>query len=198
LKLLGRVEESLAYFENALRLEPNVAQYHSNLGDALVKLNRYDEGLAQFAEASRLEPTSPLPHFLMGRTEMRRGSGTKAIGHFQDALRLDPDDVDSLTFLARMLAADQNPAIRNGPKAVALAEHANETSGGMQPFVLDTLAMAYAETGRFDLAQMAATNAIAFASANHQTNLAASADEHLKLFQSRLPYRETNSMEQKP
>jgi tetratricopeptide (TPR) repeat protein len=198
LKLQGRVEESLAYFENALRLEPNVAQYHSNLGDALVKLRSFDKGLAQFAEAARLEPSSPVPHFLMGRTEMRRGLSTKAIGHFQDALRLDPDDVDSLTFLARVLAADQNPAIRDGAKAVALAEHANETSGGMQPFVLDTLAMAYAETGRFDLAQMAATNAIAFATANCQTNLASSVEEHLKLFQNRLPYREMNSSEQNP
>ena len=198
LKSQGRVEESLAYFENALRLEPNVAKYHSNLGDALAKLHSFDKGLAQFAEAARLEPSSPLPHFLMGRTEMRRGLSAKAIDHFQDALRLDPDDVDSLTFLARMLAADQDAAIRNGTKAVTLAEHANETSGGMQPFVLDTLAMAYAETGRFDLAQMAATNAIAFATANHQTNLASSVEEHLKLFQNRLPYRETNLSEQKP
>jgi len=54
-----------------------------------------------------------------------------------------------MIFLARVLAADENPQIRNGAEALALATKASQLAGQAQSVALDTLAMACAETGRF-------------------------------------------------
>lgn len=60
-----------------------------------------------------------------------------------------------------------------------------------QPFVLDTLAMAYAEAGRFGDARDALQKAIEIADATGQTNSIAGARERLRLFQAGSAYRES-------
>ncbi len=47
------------------------------------------------------------------------------------------------------MAAFPEASIRNGDKALRLADRANQLSGGKDPAVLRTLAAAYAESGRF-------------------------------------------------
>ena len=55
-----------------------------------------------------------------------------------------------------MLATNPNASVRNGIEAMALAERALQLSGGSEPAVLDALAAAYAEAGRFAEAAAAA------------------------------------------
>jgi tetratricopeptide (TPR) repeat protein len=193
LKSMGRNEEALEYYQNAIRLEPNTAFYHSNLGEVYAELNRPEDAFRCFSEAARLDPANPQPQFLLGRTRMRQGRSAEAIKHFQDALQRNPDDVDSLTFLARLLAASPDAALRNGPRAVTLAERATELSGGTEAYVLDTLAVAYAETGRFDYAREIAGRAMSLALQNKRTILATEIEKRWKLFQAEQPFRETNS-----
>ena len=56
--------------------------------------------------------------------------------------------------------ANESPQIRNATVAVTLAEQANRLTGGTQSFVLGTLAMAYAEAGRFEEARKSVQAAI--------------------------------------
>jgi hypothetical protein len=48
-----------------------------------------------------------------------------------------------------MLATCPDSAVRDGTAAVDAAEQANRASGGNNPEILDVLAAAYAEAGRF-------------------------------------------------
>ena len=114
----------------------------------------------------------------------------KLLINFREALRLDPKDFQTLAFLARVLASDENPQIRNGAEAVALAEKANDLTGGEHPFVLDTLAISYAEVGRFQDAQQIEQRAIQLAQAAglEETNAML---QRLELYKSSRPYRET-------
>jgi tetratricopeptide (TPR) repeat protein len=194
---MGRPDEALVHYREAVRLKPDAPLAHDNLGTLLVKLGRFDEAMGQYAEAAHLKPGDPRPHYLIGKAWLRRHQGAEAIAHFRDALRLDPNDYEALTFLARVLASDENPRIRNGAEAVTLAERANELTGGGQPFVLDALAMAYAEAGRFADAQRTIQQAIDLAaSAGAKENLPAM-QQCLKLYQSGQPYRGafTNAVE---
>jgi hypothetical protein len=77
--------------------------------------------------------------------------------------------------------------------AVALAEEANELTGGTQPFMLDTLAMAYAETGRFHDAMAMIEKAIALAGTAGDQGTLAAMRERLRLYESGRPYRETST-----
>jgi hypothetical protein len=101
-----------------------------------------------------------------------------------------------LVYLARLLAADVDPRVRNGAKAVELAELANKLTEAKQPFVLDTLAMAYAESGRFPEALLTIQHAIAQAKSDSDTEGLTAMRARLQLYKSGLPYREalTNAL----
>jgi hypothetical protein len=75
-----------------------------------------------------------------------------------------------LTFLAQVLASDENPRVRDGNAALAMAAKANDLTGGVQPAMLDAMAMAYAEIGQFTNAQRTAADAIKLATAYDMTN----------------------------
>ncbi len=186
---MGKPDEALMHYQSAVRLRPDMPLVHENLGIQLAKLGQFDDAMREYQEAARLAPADPRPFYLMGKAWLRRGQGNAAVTEFQNALRLDPDDIPSLIFLARMLASDENSQIRNGPMSVALAEKANHLTGGTQSFVLGTLAMAYAEAGRFDDASKTAQTALNCATANDKENISA-LQTQLRLYESRQPFRE--------
>jgi Flp pilus assembly protein TadD len=113
-----------------------------------------------------------------------------AVKHFRDALQLAPNDFQTLTWLARVLAADENSAVRNGSEAISLAQRANDLTSAGQPFVLDTLAMAYAEAGRFKDAQATVQRAIELATAAGAQKNLPQMQQRLELYQAGKPYRE--------
>jgi len=179
----GQTREALDHYQAALRLDQTVPLTHCNLGTLLVKLGRFDEAMQLYQAAQRLQPEDPHVHYLMGKAWLGKGRTSEAIGQFRQALRLDGNDFQSLTFLARILAADENPVNRDGNAAVELAERANTLTGGTQPFILDVLAMAYAESGRTNEAQRVELKAQELAEAGETPALAANIRRHLQLFQ---------------
>jgi tetratricopeptide (TPR) repeat protein len=187
---MGKPDEALAQYQEALRLKPDAPIVHDNLGTLLVELGKFDEALTQYAEAARLNPTDPRPYYLMGKAQLKRGDSAMAITRFHDALRLDPNDFQTLTYMARVLASDENPRVRNGQIALEMAVKANDLTGGEQPVILDILAMSYAETGRFQDAQQIEQRAIQLAQAAvlEETNAML---QRLELYKSDRPYRET-------
>ena len=56
LAMTGRTADALACYEEALRLRPDYAVAHYNLGNTLLKLRRWSEAKRHFAEAVRLAP----------------------------------------------------------------------------------------------------------------------------------------------
>ena len=188
----GRTSEALAQYQAAIQLDPKEPLAHVNLGTLLVGLGRFDEAMSQYGQAAQLDPDDFRPHYLMGKTLLRQGRDAESVGKFREALRLEPQNILALTLLARVLASDENPQIRKGAEAVALAEKANDLTGSGQPFVLDILAMSYAEAGRYQEALQAEQRAIQLVQAAglKETN---AVNQRLELYQSGRPYRETFS-----
>jgi tetratricopeptide (TPR) repeat protein len=114
----------------------------------------------------------------------------EAITLFQQALQLQPDAPDVQNSLAWLLATCPQASLRNGDKALQLAQKANAATSGRNPVVLRTLAAAFAETGRFDDAEQSAQKAIELAQAAGQQNLAAHLSDELKRYQAGLPLRQ--------
>ena len=52
----GRLAEAIVEFQTALRLKPDYANAHLNLGKALANSGRMEEAAAQFSEALRADP----------------------------------------------------------------------------------------------------------------------------------------------
>ena len=144
----------------------------------------------EFTNAARLDPTYPWPHFEMGKALLKQGRDAEAMDQFHEALRIDPDNFQILAYTAHVLAADENPEIRDGKTALVLAAKANALTGGAQPFVLDALGMAFAETGDFTNALDVAQNALDLATAAKMKNLEA-IQQRLQLYKNHQPWRES-------
>jgi Flp pilus assembly protein TadD len=89
-----------------------------------------------------------------------------------------------------VLATDTDASLRKGAEAVTLAKRAVQLSGGQEPLILDTLAAAYAEAGRFDQAVTTAQQALALALNQGNAPLANALRAHIKLYQAGVPCRE--------
>jgi tetratricopeptide (TPR) repeat protein len=157
---LGKTEEALHHYQQSLRFSTKAPLAHLNLGLTLVGLGRFEEALQHYSEAARLSPDDPRPRYFMGKLHLKRKQSAQALADFRDALRVAPDDIRVLAWTARVLASDMDPNLRDGRQAIALADHAKKLTGGSDPFVLDTLAMAYAEAGRFTEAAQVLEQAI--------------------------------------
>jgi TPR repeat protein len=97
------------------------------------------------------------------------------------------DHPQALNDYAWLLATSSYDSIRNGQQALTLALQA--VARQRSPAYLDTLAAAYAETGKFQQAVETQREAIALVP-DDQPVLAAELQEHLVAFEARKPWRE--------
>jgi len=98
-------------------------------------------------------------------------------------LQSNPNDVRTLNNLAWVLATCQQPSLRNGSKAVELAELANQLTQNDNPSILNTLAAAYAEAGQFPEAVDTAKRALQLAQVQSNQALIDAIKSELKLYQ---------------
>jgi protein O-mannosyl-transferase len=165
----GQFDDALREYTAAARLKPRLPAAHYNAGRALAKLGRIDEAFGELNQAAELNPNYPWPHFEIARILLEQGRDSEAIEQLREAVRIAPREIQILTFTAHVLAADENPALRDGKTALTLAMRAASLSA--DPEVLDVLGIALAETGDFANAQTVASNAVELATAAKQTNL---------------------------
>ncbi len=187
----GRASEALNYCQAAVALDPKSAPSHTALGIVLAELGRSDQAMKEFSAAARLDAADPASHFQMARTLLKQVRDVEAVAQFREALRIDPNNFQILISAARVLAADENPEARNGAEAVALAGRAAQLAGTPQPVVLDTLAMACAEAGRFEDAAGFAQQAAQLAETAGAKDDAAEMRQRLELYRRHQPWRKS-------
>ncbi|HZW33338.1 MAG TPA: tetratricopeptide repeat protein, partial [Isosphaeraceae bacterium] len=86
----GRLEEAITEYRAVLRLKPDFADAHDNLGAALSAQGNLEEAIAEYREALRLKPNDPAGHYNLGNALRDRGKREEAVGEYQEALRLHP------------------------------------------------------------------------------------------------------------
>jgi protein O-mannosyl-transferase len=184
----GRVDEAMVQYQKALEIKPGYAEAHYKLGKALLQRGRVDEAMAHYQKALEIKPDYAEAHCNLGNTLLRKGSMAEAIVHYQAALAISPDYAEALNNLAGVLATASQASLRNGNRAVELAQKANRLAGGENPTILTTLAAAYAEAGRFPEAVETAQRALQLARTQSNTVLANAIQSQLKLYQAGLPF----------
>ena len=187
----GRMDEAIAQFQKALKINPQDADIHYNLGTAFRQQGGMNEAIVQFQKALAIKPEFAEAHYNLGNAFLQQGHVEEAIAHFQKALAIKPDYMEAQNNMAWVLATCPQASLRNGIKAVGLAERANQPAGGKNPMILATLAAAYAEAGRFPEAVETAQRALRLAETQSNTAVAGALQSQLKLYQAGIPFHGT-------
>jgi len=185
---MGQVDDAIGHFQDALRTKPGHAQAENNLGNALLQKGQLDDAIGHFQKALTIRPNYAKARNNLGNALLRQGNVAGAIDQFQQAVQEDAGDASVQNNLAWLLATSADGSLRNGTRAVELAERANEMTHGQSPFVLCTLATAYAEAGRFAEAAATAQKGLRAAQATSNFGLAGQLQLELKLFQAGQPF----------
>jgi tetratricopeptide (TPR) repeat protein len=165
--LLG--EERFAEAEDHLRqgiahapaTDPGLyALAHMYLGSALAAQGELAEGIRMLERAREIRPDLGETHAFLGEAYASQGRMVDAVRSFDRAIELLPDVVPLLDRAARLRATSRDPGVRDGALAVRYAERAISIGGSGDWRLLDTLAAAYAEAGRFGDAIAAVERAV--------------------------------------
>ena len=97
------LERALAAAREAIRLRPDDALAHDDLGDALSDQGKSDEAVAEYREAIRLKPDLAVAHYNLGNALRGRGKVDEAIAAYREAIRLRPDLAEAHTNLGTIL-----------------------------------------------------------------------------------------------
>jgi tetratricopeptide (TPR) repeat protein len=146
---LGRLDEAERTYRAVIELEPDVAEWHYNLGGLLASRGRYEEAAAALVTALSLDPKRPDGYYRLGIVQLNLRRPAEAIMSWEEGLRRAPRDVPLRAQLAWMLATCADDTLRDGPRAEALARGAVEDSGGTSVKAREAMAAALAEMGDF-------------------------------------------------
>ena len=184
----GRSEAAFGHYELASRVDSELGEAHLALATLAGQLGRYRQSARAFAWLAELDPEDPRAFSGRALALRRLGHHRLAASVLDEALAKWPDDPRLADALARLLAASPNDAVRDGERAVVLAQHALQT--GRQAIYAETLAMAFAEAGRHSDAVSLVRTLIERARASGDTSgLVDTLEEQAKLYAAGQAYR---------
>ncbi len=186
----GDTNRALVCYRVAKKLEPQDFQNRRNLASLLGKSGQLAAAETEYRSLLADEPTHFQNHLGLAGLLGAQGRADESIVELNETLRLNPDATEALNNLAWALATDPRAEIRDGPRAVSLAQHACELTQFSRTMFIGTLAAAQAEAGKFDAAIATAQKACEVATKNGETDLLQRNQELLERYRAHKTARE--------
>lgn len=180
----GQLDDAISKLQAAIDLRPENAPAHDNLAKALLKKGQVAEAMVHYRKFLELEPANVEARNTLGTALIQQGHVREAIDQWQEALATQPENGNAASNLAWVFATSPEASIRDGTRAVELAERALRISGGKIAMIYKVLAAAYAESGRFADAAETAQRGAELATSQGNPALAAELESNLALYQS--------------
>lgn len=153
-KVMGRYDEAIADFTQAIELDPGNSQYYCQRGDARLRTNENTEAIADYSVAIRQSPRLLWGYHGRGQAYLAVGNGEAALADLNQAVRLKPE-----AFTLRVLRGRANNLVQNYEAAITDLNDAleNPKSSALLPkeraSVLTQRAYARAKLDRAEEAQ---------------------------------------------
>lgn len=185
---------AIADFRRLVRQNPGDAMVVGQLGFLYLAAKEPREAIRRFSRALEIDPEQFLARRGRGDAAISIGDHAAAIADLEKALELQPDNDSVLNNLAWVLATSPDDAVRDGKRAIGLAQKACELTEWKQPHVISTLAAAHAESGDFDEARKYSRQAVE--GSEEAAEVRDQLKSELESYESGKPWRERQSMEE--
>jgi len=200
---VGRAANAVEHLQQVLESRPDDTEtrfylgsvYQSLAGEAEASDERtenLDLAIAQLQEVVKRIPEHKQALTALANALVFRGEIGEAIERYKTILQIDPESWSVANNLAWVLATTQHEEFRNAEEAVELAERVCQASQNTDPGHLDSLAAAYAESGRFEEARTTAARAVELAKKAGNEEQVLKIGQRLLLYQESQPYRDTD------
>jgi tetratricopeptide (TPR) repeat protein/mono/diheme cytochrome c family protein len=111
----GHLDRTAHHFAETVRVQPELAAAHYNLGNALFRQGRYTEAVESLRKALAIDPDYALAHDGLGVALYAQGRLSEATDHYRRAVKLAPDNTDARAHLAialrQLLTIDPNSEV---------------------------------------------------------------------------------------
>jgi tetratricopeptide (TPR) repeat protein len=143
----GRDFDAIKWLRAAVQADPSYLEAHLQLADALRRTGSPGESLDEYRQAIRLDSRASDASFGAAMALVRLTRYREALTQLIDGQKRHPTERRFTHAIARLLAAAPDGAVRDGARALTLAQELQAT--GLSVELAETLAMASAEVGRF-------------------------------------------------
>jgi len=188
----GKLDEAISLLQSAVDLRPDNSPAHENLARALLQKGQVADALVHYRKLLDLQPDNMEIHNIVGTVLVQQGRVQEGAEEWQKVLLVEPDNGNAMSNLAWVFATSPDQPIRNGARAVQLAEQAVRLSGGRIAILFRTLAAAYAENGQFSDAIQTAERGIQLANSQGNAGLANELQGNIALYQQQQPLRDNS------
>ena len=196
-----RYADAVTEFRKAVTAKPDSVTARINLGAALTQVGDVNGAVEQFEEALHLEPGRVNAHYNLAVLLARQNKHEQAITHLRSVSRVEENDLNARLLLAQelknaersdeslleysrvayLLAASPKLELRNGARALELAQRLFSATGATQHGAV--VALALAELGRCSEAADWQRRMIAAAEREGKRDLSGKLQSGLKLYE---------------
>jgi tetratricopeptide (TPR) repeat protein len=184
----GDVDNALSDLSRSLEYDDGFGMGYFNRAMIYMQRGQLDLALADMDRAIELPPARIRTdaYFQRGALKAMTGDYAGALADFNEVVDRDDDRLDALFSSVMLLASAPDAAVRDGAKAIAMAQTLIDENDN--PMSRMALAAAYAESSRFDDAVREHRLAMEM---QHQAGLPADQQmsEQLALYEASQPYR---------
>ncbi len=146
----GDTEQALSEYLQAVQLDSELVAAGHRLAALLGTEERYEESAAAYRAVVEVDGRDVAARLGEAVALHLAGDDAQAVARLEEGWSAIPESVELLAALARLLASSPNPEVRDGERAVDLAERTFRVGATFDR--METLAMAHAAAGNWDTA----------------------------------------------
>lgn len=159
----GNDRQAIAMYQQMISRIPGDEKAHFNLGLLMKKQGKLRTALEHFRQAVLYKPTYYTALYNVGEISGQLGDFNSAFTAYEQALDINSELIPAMANLSRLLSVGPDDARRDPERALGLAENANDLTNNQDPYLLETLSLAYNAAGRLEMALVTTEKALGFA-----------------------------------
>jgi tetratricopeptide (TPR) repeat protein len=176
-------QEALEHFRAAVASDPGFKLAHFQLANLLMRNTHCEEAIPHYTRVIELSPDNEFARLMKSMALIRLRRYAAAQAELEEGEASLPESTDLASALARLLAACPDKSVRDGPRALRLAEKLLKAHPSPEFELVETYGMALASVGRHSEAAELQRQMLATVESAGRSDLTAVIKRNLSLYE---------------